>query len=196
MNKINQKISSVIKRIKSTVKRNKKDINEIGHKCYDFDFEQEKTIYCYLCCIHVKNKNIRKLSDELKFDMYQQWKDYVYNKYKDYKSSRLIEFSRYLNNRIRNISPCKEYLNIIFSCYITVAFTIICDRFLQFYLSTTEVHNTSHNIISIVVTVVAFVGFYNIIKVPCIPIIDNNIEENLFRDYKEIIDEIISVKED
>lgn len=65
----------------------------------------EQSIYYYVCCIKGKGRALRKLDKELEFELYLEWKQYIFDKYKS------IEFSRYLNQKIRNIKSDYEYRN-------------------------------------------------------------------------------------
>lgn len=84
------------------------------------------------------------LGDDLRFETYQQWKQYVCNKFINYRTEELMEFSRYLNYEKRSTRPMLFILLLSFS----------------------------------------------IIKM-MYPIFDNNIDENFYADYKEIIDDVI-----
>ncbi|MBD5476827.1 MAG: hypothetical protein HDR17_12760 [Lachnospiraceae bacterium] len=119
-------------------KKAEKTIEEIGKRWYDFDYKIERTIYCYLCCYRIRGwrtaRNLRQLNEQLKFETYRQWRQYIGSKYKDYSRDKLNEFSRYLNQMIRNKRPFNEVLNILS----TVAITLICTELFHLILSTYE----------------------------------------------------------
>lgn len=80
-----------------------KTLDEIGKKWHDFNFKYERAIYCYLCCNRNRliNMELRNLNNDLKFEKYQQWNDYICNKYRNYSKGDLIEFSKYLNLKMK-----------------------------------------------------------------------------------------------
>lgn len=175
-------------------KTKKKSLEKIGIKCYGFDFRLEKMIYCYLCCIHIKRWRLCKLDDAFKFNTYSQWKQYIYRKYRNYNVEELSEFSRYLNQKIRNIRPSREYINIFFPCIITAALTLLFEKMTDLYYAEVEISFTCLLILEIFIIILGIAAICMLIKDTFIPIKENNVEANLLKDYKEVIDEILSTK--
>lgn len=165
-----------------------KSFKEIGKRWYDFDFELERTIYCYLCCSREKKRKIRKLDEKLKFESYQEWKKYVKNKYDNFSKDMLVEFSRYLNQRIRNTLPGHEYWIIVATVSLTMAFTEIIDVVLSKLM---EFSGMSMIIAILLSSIFIVLPMIFIMVQTFYPLFDNNIDENLLKDYKEIIDEIV-----
>lgn len=171
-------------------KKNKKTFEEIGEKWHDFDFQMEKAIYCYLCFYRVKKKLLRRLDEQLKFHSYQKWRQYIRNKYEKYDRDQLIEFSRYLNQTIRNIKPEREYFMLWVPVLATWAITESVDRI---YRMNFQELNSISSFIKIDITMITclLIPFtYFVIKIS-IQMWNNNISKNFLRDYKEIIDEMI-----
>lgn len=168
-------------------------LDNIGIRWYDFDFQLEKNIYCYLCCDKMKKRKLKKLDEKLKFVSYSQWKQYICDKYKNYNKDELMEFSRYLNQRIRNIKPSGEFIRLLFSAIITLVVTKMVE---VFYLIDTTGLNSMLSIFIMEFILIFFVVIPVILFLieTFIPIREDNIDENLLKDYKEIIDEILSVK--
>ena len=164
-------------------------LDEIGKRWYDFDFKSERVIYCYLCCCKIKEKHfardIRKLDEKLRFETYQEWKQYVCNKYYNYRTEELSEFSRYLNQKIRNERPINEGVSILLAALTTLIFTEIFDSFLYTY------EKINIKIVWLIGCIVFLPPMaYGIAKILSL-MFDNNIEKDFFEDYKEIIDEMI-----
>lgn len=174
-------------------KRNRKTFEEIGEKWYEFDFQMEKAIYCYLCCNHVKKKLLRRLDDQLKFHSYQKWKQYIRDKYEKYNRDQLIEFSRYLNQKMRSIKPEREYFMLWIPVFATLVVTKLVDTIcmLNFQGLNSILSFIIVDVIIIVCMLIPFMCF--VIKISK-PIWNDNISENFLRDYKEIIDEMIAMK--
>lgn len=172
----------------------KKSIEKIEKKYYNFDLQIEKSIYEYVCHVRVRGRRVKKLNNELRFKTYREWKSYVRGKYENFESDRLIEFSRYLNQRIRSIKPNHEYKSIAVTVVLTVAFTKWMEALLNTHgdlsgmLSTCEVAN--------LLAVVAFIGalFEYLIFYTWNYLFGDSMDENFYLDYKEIIDEIIEEK--
>lgn len=166
-------------------------LDNIGIRWYEFDFQSEKNIYCYLCCDKMKKRALKKLDEKLKFVSYSQWKQYICNKYENYNKDELIEFSRYLNQKIRNIKPGREYLNIILPCFIPSIFTIVYEWIIKPNLKISNQLGISNVIFGVLITISFIFSMCSIAKDVFSPILENNIDANLLKDYKEIIDEII-----
>lgn len=175
-------------------RKQKRTIDNIGKKIYEFDFILEKIIYEYLCFSHMKKKELKKLDEKLKFVTYKEWKKYILDKYKGYEEEKLIEFSRYLNQRIRNVEPAFMYLQV----HIPVMATIIFTKAFDFIFETKLVFSGTPKIF-----VAAFVLLFDIcVIMPLIffvwhtfkPFRENCVEKNFLKDYKEIIDNLINSK--
>ena len=175
-------------------KKEKRTLDGIGKIRYNFDFQLERTIYCYLCCCRVKRSERNILPEEWKFIFYRQWKDYIWNKYKEYRETDLMEFSRYLNQCMRNIKPEHEYENIIAAVIMTVGVTKSYEFILTPSIDLRSVSNIGKMIVvaSLAMFVCLLIGY--LVFYTLLPLFNNNIDENFLRDYKEIIDEIIKEK--
>lgn len=175
-------------------KKARKTLDEIGRRWHNFNFKSEKIIYYYLCCKHIKKKELRNLNDDLKFDEYRQWKHYICNRYQNYSKDKLIEFSRYLNLMIRDKKPSHEYWTIMATAYISMVFTIVINIAMGKHM---DLNNNSVWIILLITILLEALFimflFFLIVKI-MYPIYDNHSEENFLRDYKEIIDDIIEKK--
>lgn len=168
-------------------------LDNIGIRWHDFDFQLEKNIYCYLCCNKMKKRALKKLDEKLKFVLYSQWKQYICNKYANYNRDELIEFSRYLNQRIRNIKPLREFIRLCLSAIITLVISKIMEVFHS--IDTTGLNSMlSITIIEYMVIVLIVISVVFLLIETFIPIREDNVNENFLKDYKEIIDEIISAK--
>lgn len=178
-------------------KKQKRTLDVIGKEEYNFDFQLEKNIYKNLCCIHVKKKHIRKLKQEnLKFNTYSAWKKYIFNKYKNCNREQLLEFSKYLNQGIRNTEPSGKYWELV----VPVIMTLVLTSFLNFFGSV-KLDLSGIPIIDILVCVVIIGIFIGIIPMVLTIVLiwntiklmfDNHTDKIFFIDYKEIIDEMIN----
>lgn len=172
-------------------KKMKRSLDSIGKRWHEFDFNLERNIYRYVCCAKMNWKTAWRLDKNLKFETYQQWKNYIINKYENVDKDMLIEFSRYLNQNARNLKPTHEYWVMAATAVLTLALTKMVDAFLYAQMDSKG--------ISAIVTVVVFeifvVIFLAIIVIQTMkPIFNNNVDEYFLRDYKEIIDELITKK--
>lgn len=164
-------------------KKNKRSLNLIGKRKYDFDITLEKQIYSCLCCSYGAKKAFKKLDAKLKFNSYHEWRQYVCNKYKGYHKDELIEFSRYLNQNMRNIRPLQEFWDLFVSIILTVLFTIGADKLLNFHLDYIKGSLLNFVTIYLLLLIIFVSPILMLIRQIIIPIFDNNIEENFFRDY-------------
>lgn len=131
---------------------------------------------------------MRQLDEQLKFETYRQWRQYIGSKYIDYSRDKLNEFSRYLNQIIRNKRPFDKALNILSTALIT----LICTELFNVFLSTFEELNEKFVWLILCMLLVFFAACYIVKFIN--PIFDNHFERNFLADYKEIIDDIISEK--
>lgn len=176
-------------------RRYKRKLEGIGKNEFGFDVGLEKDIYCYLCCIPMRKGRIKKLTEKQKFTSYQKWKQYVSGKYETYSRDCLIEFSRYLTQRIRNIKPVREAWAILFSSIIGFLFSDIIGKMADDDFSFLKASNVISLLAIIIILAISIFSLILIVRELVMPIFDNDIEENMFTDYKEIIDEMIKERD-
>lgn len=130
-----------------------------------------------------------KIDKKFKYSSYLSWKKYVYDKYIDYSINDKIEFSRYLNQRIRNIVPEHEAQSIVLPILMSIFLTWIFSKIVELDYSMIVVKR------EVILVFVLFFGIfiitYIITKETILPLFEDNIEKSLLEDYKEIIDEMI-----
>lgn len=168
-------------------RKQRRNLKCIGIEQYNFDFAKEKKIYCYVCCSRLKKKELRTINSQYKFESYLDWESYVQNKYKNCSNDQLKQFSRYLNQNMRNIKPGKEYINICFPVIVTLAFS----KYLEYVCGFKWVSNILLVLIYVVMIFVLLQFLKILLSNIIIPLLNNDIEENMFNDYKEIIDNMI-----
>lgn len=174
-------------------KDRKKIIHQNGIENYCFDYNKELRIYLFLCGERLSKKEYKKLQDNEKMYTYAEWKSYIRNKYIKYSINALKEFSKYLNHRGRLYSPEREFINPMVSAIVSAFISFIITQ----YSMMANIGSVSVAFGIVMILVVLFMGIfagYFIVKISEI-FFDNSIKENLFKDYKEIIDDIIIEKE-
>lgn len=175
------------------MKGNKRSIGSLGKEYYQFDLKIEKDIYCHVCRRKYKEED---LEDNLKFDTYIEWRQYIYNKYEHCDTEKLKEFSRYLNQRIRNIQPGKEYWNMLGPIMMTLAISEVWQVLLksQSNMETDSLPGIILVIMLISMIVLIFFVFvvWHIMK----PMTDNQLIEYLLVDYKEVIDDMTARRQE
>lgn len=172
----------------------KKQFDEIGKACYGFDSELELIIYRYLCRFHTKKKKLHALHNDLKFDTYRQWKQYVCNRYSNYRNEELMEFSRYLNHKKRCTSIFQIYWPIVAPIIISVLSSTVVQKAYDMYYDNYKNSSLFTLILQAFFILVVIIGLIiSVIKASYI-LLENSMEENFYTDYKEIIDEMIQQK--
>lgn len=169
-------------------KNRKKCYIQIGKEEYDFDIENELLEYKYLCCARMKRKEWRQCKKKSMPYSYHQWKESIKQKYVPYSIEQLEEFTRYLELGIVKNNATKESGNIF---YAALASGVIAVYFGEL----TDLQ--SQEIIYVIigsVFIILMLGFIIYAIVP--PIFDDNLEGNLYKDYKKIIEQIIMEKEE
>lgn len=168
-------------------KKKSKSLDAIGKRRYGFDFQLEKTIYCYLSCLYIKKKKIKKLDNALKFNSYKQWKEYIQNKYASYSNETLIDFSKYLNQGIRNVNSGGEYMNLC----MPVIMTLVITKWMETFLSIdTDLSGVPFIVTLFTVALLIAVLMFFLWKL-IFPKLETSTEKYMLEDYKEIIDDMI-----
>lgn len=167
--------------------------NKIGEKQYHFKFKLEKNIYSYLWGLHVRGE----LDDNLKFFYYKDWEQYIRNKYNNYDDETLIEFSKYLNQRIRHVKPDRKYWDMFIPIILTIVVSKLFD--ILFKTQTWEWDNIP---ILCAIFVLLFISVslvlpllfisYNLLSL----LYDNETEKNLLLDYKDVIEDMIKERKE
>lgn len=171
-------------------KKNKsRNIKEVEKIYYNFNIEEEKNIYMYLCGKHIKRKVLKKIDN--KFHTYREWKNYIRDKYCNLPKDELIEFKHLLCQNMRNIKPETEYWNLVIPVMVTMLINAIFG-----YLE--EVDNSSYNKIQLRIEGILFIIViisWGVMMLKIIaPLWKNNEDENFYKDYIEVIEEIINEK--
>nr|WP_296093270.1 hypothetical protein [uncultured Dorea sp.] len=169
---------------------------EIGKREYDFDYEKEKRFYSYLCFQKTKKKKFesdlqklnkgRKGNEQYTFESYTNWKKYIVEKYKSdkYSLETLIDFSAYLNWGSIRLHPGREGWSILSAAYVTLLFTEIS----KLLIPSCEINSITWVLIMLIILIpLVYIVTLNVLS----PIYDNNIVENMYIDYKKVIDELI-----
>jgi len=120
---------------KDNRKKYKITLNKRGEESFQFFFEKELNIYWCLCRAPGYKKIIKKVDEGELFDSYKEWKAYIQDKYSNQNEEGLEEFSRYLNQRLRNLRPGRQANEL----YIPVALALIVEKFTEVLLASTGI---------------------------------------------------------
>lgn len=171
----------------------KKCFLQIGKDKYNFDRKEELIKYKYLCCAKLSRSEWKKCINMNMPYNYQDWKNDIENKYSIYNKSQLYDFIRYLELGIRNSSTIKQSVGIFLAAFASSSITILIEKFIEI------VHAFDFNeIISLILTIMGNV----LMLILCVGIIvryiymqtcDDELEQNLYRDYQDIIKQINTV---
>ena len=142
------------------------------------------------------------MKEESKFCCYSDWKKYVNEKYSEYSSKELMDFSRFLNQGIRRSKPDREYWKMCIPIVISFIFTNFIQMIIQASLEIQEADFSNMQfsgiagylgvgLLLLVILIICLVyAFYRVLY----PLWDSNMEKNLFIDYKEIIEQMMEEK--
>lgn len=143
-----------------------------------FDEKKEKAIYDYLC---KKKLNRKLLIDEVKFESFHSWEQYIVNRYEAYSKASLIEFSKFLNWSLREAKKYDNSFKEVFVIFLSGAFGAAINDFFS---------SKFENITAFFVAVVSLLSLliYGIML-----LIRNGERENIYfyEDVKDIIDKMI-----
>lgn len=177
--------------IKLKNRKEKRILEERRIKKYQFDIEEELKIYSYLWN---QQKGEKATIDSAKqFDTYRQWKSYVENKYCECDKDELIEISRYLNQKLRDRNPERQYNGIV----IPIIVALVVDKMYDLFLEITNIAETIPNPFISGCAVVITLAILLVISVPILSKFllsfwQDELKTNLLTDYKEIVDEKIN----
>ena len=176
----------------NTKKKYNKKLDEIGKQEYRFNFYSEKIVYKDLCCLHLSYKERKEREKLQTFNLYREWKTSIINKYKDFDKEKMIEFSRYLNQRLRNKELGHDYWKLAIPVILTLGVTDACSMTIQFIndLNVEQWDWVSGIVVSFVM-VIFMVFIFGLIWNTMDPIWESRTEKNFLIDFKEIIDECI-----
>ena len=173
-------------------KKNNKTLAQIGTEKYKFDFYSEQIIYKDLCCLRLNWREKRKLSKLQKYYRYRDWKNYIEKKYKAAGKEALIEFSRYLNQQLRNREISRDYWKLAIPVVFTISVTEVLSKLLPILYDMYGEYGNFVNVIVVSLAIVLFMIFIMfVIWNTMEPMWESNTEKNFLSDYKEIIDELI-----
>ena len=182
-------------------KKQKRNIFTIGKENFEFDYSKEKKIYSFLWGLKISKKEEKELLDNEKMNTHAEWSSYINNKYKDCSDEKLKEFSKFLSQRIKTLKPHIEISNIT----VPIMITLIIDSIVELLTDLAITDSTENIVLSastfwgmfivlfIALLVLLFV-FVMLISNVISPFWDNNTEELLITDYKEVIDNLIKDK--
>lgn len=174
--------------------KRKRTLNIRAKEEFQFDFQKEKNIYLYLWRLKLTKKKAKNLEGKIKFDRYEDWKQYVRKQYIDNGVKELEEFSRFLNQKLRMLKPNQEYWNIFIPIMGALIIEEGFDRIMGTDIDYSALGFWVSLIVQMILTLIVIITIVFVILNAIMPIWDNNIDGNFLEDYKEIIDEIIKEK--
>lgn len=188
------------KDIEHPERKSRKDcLIQRGKDTFHFDKEEEFLKYKYLCCCDLKRREWKKCCNECMPYSYFQWKESIRQKYMMYDAEQLEEFRRYLVLGIRDREVFREANNIIFAAFVSSAFASLMGNIIMQLVG--KVANAENSIellmiktVFIVAILFVVLAMLAVIYFTVVPIHKNNLEQNMFRDYKEIIELLIKEK--
>ncbi len=170
----------------------KKKARRLDEEYYNFSTYEEKLIYRYLCCKHIRRKELSKIPELHKFHKYHEWYDYIEKKYGNCSIDGLVEFWHFLNQKSRNVKPKYEYWTLCIPVGLTLIVNEIFDLTLKF--SDIKINCLSDKIIAFVVYMIVVAIFAKIVMMIMKSLFDQYDDSCFYEDYKAIIDDLIEKK--
>ena len=170
----------------------KKKSRRLDEEYYNFSTYEEKIIYRYLCCKHIRRKELSKIPELHKFHKYHEWYDYIEKKYGNCSIDGLVEFWHFLNQKSRNVKPKYEYWTLCIPVGLTLIVNEIFDLTLKF--SDIKINCLSDKIIAFVVYMIVVAIFAKIVMMIMKSLFDQYDDSCFYEDYKAIIDDLIEKK--
>lgn len=170
----------------------KKKSRRLDEEYYNFSTYEEKLIYRYLCCKHIRRKELSKIPELHKFHKCHEWYDYIEKKYGNCSIDGLVEFWHFLNQKSRNVKPKYEYWTLCIPVGLTLIVNEIFDLTLKF--SDIKINCLSDKIIAFVVYMIVVAIFAKIVMMIMKSLFDQYDDSCFYEDYKAIIDDLIEKK--
>ena len=170
----------------------KKKSRRLDEEYYNFSTYEEKIIYRYLCCKHIRRKELSKIPELHKFHKYHEWYDYIEKKYGNCSIDGLVEFWHFINQKSRNVKPKYEYWTLCIPVGLTLIVNEIFDLTLKF--SDIKINCLSDKIIAFVVYMIVVAIFAKIVMMIMKSLFDQYDDSCFYEDYKAIIDDLIEKK--
>lgn len=179
----------------------KEKMTERGKTEFQFDIIKELTIYKIMSFEKVSKKNWKKIDETHRFCSHDDWKKYVREKYSSFKENELKEFDFYLSHLIETGKAVYESSNLIVSAIVSALVTM-CFNFLEGTLSNPQ--SGGLNVGEVVVTIIImFLGIMGVVYMLIrffVSIMNNNrdsrCETIMLREYRDIIQDLLSEKTD
>lgn len=181
------------KKIQSDIRRKERGscVIKVGKERFNFDKKEELIKYKYLCCESMKKKEWKKCND-LPYSYYG-WSQEIKNRYVKYNLQQLEEFKRYLELCTRKKRVFQEGSNLIYAALVATIFAVIFDQIIvPITKNDTSLSDRRLDIIMLVLVLPLIIIY--IIHSVFSPIKIDNLEKNMYCDYKAIIEEIIADK--
>lgn len=86
-----------------------------------FDAEKERAIYLYLCKKRLRGRQKKLLTEETKFEKYQEWEDYLFARYGTLNLGSLCEFSKAMNLLLREVDRFDGYSKNLLMAYMSAS---------------------------------------------------------------------------
>lgn len=186
-----------IKIMRIRKKQCSKSIDDIGKDNYNFDFYSEIIIYKDLCCKRLTAKEKKKQVGLPNFNRYKDWKSYIVREYGVTDKEKLMEFSRYLNQRLRDQEYSLEYWKLTIPIILTLMMGDLCSGLLY---NLVNIDDMVWNVLALIIALIMIVFVMGFVLVFILKIMhptwEANVEKNFFIDFKEIVDELVDIKND
>lgn len=172
--------------------RMRKSLSKIGENKFGFIVQEEVNIYKYLVCRKLRKRDIEKLREKgVLFNYYSEWEGSVINAHKSDDEEKLKEFSRHLEQRIRNEQIISQYIALAIPILLTAFLTTVLGMVLELFNQDLSGEPWWVGIMVICAGLFAamFVGYFfaDFFK----DMIDYQTREKMFVDYKNVIDKMI-----
>lgn len=168
-------------------------IKKIGKEKFNFDAEEEFIKYKYVCCAKMERKEWKKCKKYDTSYSYSEWEGKIKEKYSMYSKFQLEEFSKHLELGIRDNNTSREINSIVFAALLSSVLAVIFGNLVLPKIQELKtVWEFLIFLISILLVITPELVF--VIYSVYIPMQNNNLEQEMYSDYKEVIDMLINEK--
>jgi len=181
-------------------KKEKMSYKSYWERMLGYNYDTEFAIYNFLCDQKINIKALKRVPVNKRFDTYFAWENHVISLYCNAPLSELREFHKYLNNKSRiNNNNSNLNINILIPIMITIISVVIIPIIFKIPnnlgLGDTFVKSILLVIIFLALVYLVIGSILWLVSFATKTFVNTKQEEFYYKDYMEIINEILEEKE-
>lgn len=158
---------------------------KLGKERFGFNKNEELLKYKYICGEKLSRREWKKCLSQNAPYSFKQWKELIENKYGKYSKEQLNEFIKYLEISTFSKSVSINGNNIFFSAMLSAFYSFI---FTVVFQEIDEMELFRYCLVMMFVIIMALIPIY----IVCNVIKSNELEKQMYNDYKNVIESLMN----